>query len=374
MYHKYGTVVELKNELDRQRDNSWDTITPTGTLSFIPHDTGLTLGISPQDTPTGEMVTVEQIELPLNDWAKRQVCQKLEFPWVYYRKCEEHDKTQLLADNLNTWLREMERNLMVRTLDNQVRAVLSDSYMFVDNVSVLLTALQTFKELEGEGFWNKPILLWRSDLSDTSMYIKAGVDTPIALTPNEMVYPGILLQNSEVGASYMRVRPALLNPLCKNIMASIVAFEVKHLGSRKDAGIIHWSDQTRYFENEAVKSRVVDCIRQGFLPTFFERWIGAIRDNINFELVCSRETAVEALKIEFGVCESEGKHILEYYSDQKHNLYGLGNAVTRYAQDVSPDRAVELEIIGGQVATIHGPQFNKTVEKVIEEQKLEGKQ
>lgn len=363
MYQKYRTVVELKNELDRQRDNSWDTITPSGNLRFVPNQQSLSLSINYPSGGDGDLMAVQGIELPLNDWAKRNVCQKLDFPWSYYRKCENFGKYQLLADNLNTWLNEVQRNLLVRTLDNEVRAVLSDSYMFIDNVSVLLTALQTFQEKEKE--WNKNIVLWRSDLSDTAMHIKAGLEREIHLTDTEVVYPGILLENSEVGASYLRVRPALLNPSCKNVMASVIGFEVKHLGKQRGIGVIQWSDRTRQFETEAIKSKVIDCVTQGFAPEFFGRWVNAIKRGIDFQLECEREVAVEALKIEFGVGESEGEKILDYFSNEKRTLYGLGNAVTRYAQDVDPDRAVELEIIGGRVAITPVNHFDNTIKQVL---------
>lgn len=364
MNQHFSTVGELQVELDRQRKASWDIITEPGNLSFVVNSGGVQLSVTDKNSL--------EVLLPLNEWAKRQVCQKLEFPWLYYQKCENAGEYNLLSLNLNVWLDKREANLMVRTLDDQVRAVLSDSYMYVDNISILLTALHTFKEIEvdAEMNWGCPVNIWRSDLSDTHLYLKAGIDKMIHLVDDEYVMPGIIIKNSEVGASSFCVQPALLNPSCKNIMASVTAFRRIHIGKQQDEGVINWSERSKQLENEAIRSKVIDCIRQGFAPAFFQKWIDAVKRGVNFVLECKRETAVEVAKIEFGLGDGEADGILRYYSDQKRTMYGLSSAVTRYAQDVHPDRAVELEVIGGQIAVLPGERFNTLVRHLEEKNEV----
>ena len=65
---------------------------------------------------------------------------------------------------------------------------------------------------------------------------------------------------------------------------------------------------------------------------------------------------VELASSEFGYTKKEGEGILDYLiRGGDLTLYGLSNAVTRYAQDVdSYDRSTELEAIGYDILTMPG--------------------
>ena len=69
---------------------------------------------------------------------------------------------------------------------------------------------------------------------------------------------------------------------------------------------------------------------------------------------------VELVSKEVGIQQYEQDGILGHLIEGGElSLYGLGNAVTRYAQDVkSYDRSTELESIGYKVMTLSPARFN----------------
>ena len=57
---------------------------------------------------------------------------------------------ELLAANVNEWFQQKPERRMVRTLDGQMRAFLSDRYRRLDNFDLALAVLPVLKEM-GEG-------------------------------------------------------------------------------------------------------------------------------------------------------------------------------------------------------------------------------
>jgi len=97
---------------------------------------------------------------------------------------------KLLADNINTWLRDGKR--LIRILDGKVRAILSDRYRIIDNYDLVFLALDEFRRKE-------TIEIYRIDLTETMLYIKV-IDRTLTDTIKEqdIVNGGLVLRNSEV--------------------------------------------------------------------------------------------------------------------------------------------------------------------------------
>ena len=63
--------------------------------------------------------------LKANDVAHRQIAARLEIPAKYYDRMRT-EAPQMLAKNVNHWLHAQPETRMIRTLDGNVRAFLSD--------------------------------------------------------------------------------------------------------------------------------------------------------------------------------------------------------------------------------------------------------
>ena len=92
------------------------------------------------------------------------------------------EQPQLLDRNVNTWLQSDGDRRMIRTLDGQVRAVLSDRYRRLDNFDLAENVLPILQRLEGARFESV-------ELTETKMYLK--VITPVSSSsrPGDIVQP-----------------------------------------------------------------------------------------------------------------------------------------------------------------------------------------
>lgn len=151
------TLVELAQELERQSQAKQDFVTSTDTMEV---------------TPKGELILAapnseaDSFSFSLTDNAHSQISQRLNIPLKYYRRMRV-DAPELLATNVNTWFQQQPERRMIRTLDHQARAFLSDRYRRLDNYQLADVVLNTLSDL-GEG-----IKIISCELTDKRMYIKA---------------------------------------------------------------------------------------------------------------------------------------------------------------------------------------------------------
>ena len=93
----------------------------------------------------------------------RKLSDKLNIPYAYFERMRENQPA-LLDRNVNTWLQSEPDRRLLRTLDGQVRAVLSDRYRRLDNYDLAVQVLPILKGL--------PELRFESvELTETRMYI-----------------------------------------------------------------------------------------------------------------------------------------------------------------------------------------------------------
>jgi len=71
-------------------------------------------------------------EYGITSLARRQLADKLKIPLAYFERMRT-EQPPLLDRNVNTWLQTDGDRRMIRTLDGQVWAVLSDRYRRLDN-------------------------------------------------------------------------------------------------------------------------------------------------------------------------------------------------------------------------------------------------
>ncbi|MCL4745641.1 MAG: DUF932 domain-containing protein, partial [Burkholderiaceae bacterium] len=99
----------------------------------------------------------------VTDLARRQLAEKLRIPFTYFERMRT-ERPALLDRNVNTWLQGDQEPRMIRTLDGQVRAVLSDRYRRLDNYDLAENVLPILQRLEGARFESV-------ELTETKMYL-----------------------------------------------------------------------------------------------------------------------------------------------------------------------------------------------------------
>lgn len=337
-------LVELANELERQKESRIDVIVDSKTVTAIPseEDIRFAFGIPTEHGTEPNM-------MKLTDWAHSQVSNKLAIPKKYYDRMRQ-EAPDLLSININQWMPDKNK-VMIRTLDGNIRAVLSDRYKIMDNHDLLLSCLEEFRNMGAE--------LHRADLTENHMYIKAIVPhTREQITSNDTVVPGVIIQNSEVGSGAFRVQPFMLREVCTNGMIGESAITKIHLGKQNDTGLIQFSQETQVAESQALWLQVRDIVRGTFDPVTFKNWVRTIQAGTEVE-IHNPIFAVDNVVKMYDMPDSTKEELLYHFSaDGDMTQWGLANAVTRTARDMENiDDAIKLEQIGGEIAVMPAKQL-----------------
>ncbi len=246
----------------------------------------------------------------------------------------------------------------MRTLDNQVRAFLSDSYRPLENHDLFEAVFPVIQQLG--------VQIVSCDVTETRLYLKA-VDARIsrdipkgrALGDGSHVFfdtlsPAIVVRNSEVGDGALVVEFALWTKACTNLAVFERALRKAHLGKRQAIGddvSALLSDETRVANDKALWLTVRDVVSNGFAEAQFHALIEKVKGTAQDKIDGSVEKVVEVASKHFGINDGERNSVLKHLIEGGDlSRYGLFNAVTRTAEDLGDyERASEFERIGGRI-------------------------
>ena len=338
------TLTELAIELDRQNKTKRDLIVPTEKLSFAVSDEGPKLIVG--DGSGVEAFGVKPV-------AHNQLSEYLHIPRRYYdRMLSEYP--ELLEENVNGWLgRRPGESRMIRTLDGDARAVLSQRYRRIDNYDVASAALPVIAEMNGAEVIS-------TELTDSRMYIK--VVTPrlqAEVKKGDIVQAGLILSNSEVGLGSVNVCPLIYRLVCTNGMVAQDSSRIqkRHVGrlveADEDYGV--YRDETIAADDKAFLMKLEDSVRAAVDEARFAQIVGQMQEATAAKMDARAvPKVVELAAKHYGLNENESQGVLGHLiAGGDLSLYGLANAVTRQAQDVaSYDRSTELEATGYEIITM----------------------
>ena len=334
------TLQELAIEIDRQARTKKGFLVDTTAMSVIPHEEGIRFQAEGMSADFG-----------INDIAHSQIGQHLEIPARYYERMRT-ESPELLSQNINHWLhnRTPERR-MLRTLDGNLRAFLSAKYRRIDNMEIAETVLPIISRMEGAKVES-------CQITDQKMYIK--VVNPRITTEvrkGDIVQAGIVISNSEVGMGSVSISPLIYRLVCSNGMIAAQQVRKTHVGRLNDvdADMSIFRDETIEADDKAFLMKVQDAVNAAVDQTVFEKIVQQMRDATEAKIeAASVPKVVELASKQFHISQFESEGVLGHLiGGGDLSLYGMANAVTRYAQDVnSYDRSTELEQIGYSILTV----------------------
>lgn len=338
------TLVELAQELDRQNKAKRDYIIDTRALSLDVTENGSQLTL--RDPAKGL-----QIVTTPNELAHRQIGTALKIPANYYDRMLT-DYPELLAENVNGWFRKNPAEKMIRTLDGTTRAFLSNRYRRIDNFEIAETVLPIIGEM-------KDARIESCEVTDQRMYIKVVNPRLTAdVTPGDTVQSGIIITNSEVGLSSVKVEPLIYRLVCSNGMVVNTASTRKyHIGRANvaDDNFQLFADETLKADDRAFMLKIRDTVRATVDEVQFHKVVAMMQEAKQAKITSTNiPEMVELAASDFGFTKNEGTGILSHLiRGGDFSLYGLANSITRYSQDVdSYDRATDLESIGYDVMSM----------------------
>jgi hypothetical protein len=329
------TLTELAQELERQQNNKRDFLADTRKLEMLPSAAMRIEGID---------------EFPLTHRCHLQVADRVGIPAKYYQVMK-NIAPSLLATNVNWWLQTKPEKRMIRTLDGNARAFLSERYRPLDNYDLANAVLPKIQELECQ--------VVSCEVTETRMYLKVMTERITAeVSKGDIVQAGLVISNSEVGAGSVRVEPLVYRLVCLNgMIANDSGMRKYHIGRSGGDGIEdggaseYYRDETRQADDRAFWMKVQDVVAASLDQVKFKTIVGKMQFAKELGFQNEPEKVVELVAKKEGFTEAEQRGVLRHLlTGGELSAYGLANAITRHSQDIEDyDRATDFERLGGKV-------------------------
>lgn len=281
--------------------------------------------------------------------AHEQFASRLKIPRAYYERMLAEAPT-LLQRNVRHWLLENPEPRMFRTLDGDLRAVLSDRYRRLDTFDLMEHLLPEFSTIDG-------LSVHVASLTPERAYIRAILPSLSAeIRVGDVVQAGVEISNSEVGSGALQVRPYLWRLWCLNGMVRPVALRKYHIGRRieeSEEAYAIFRDETMRQDDKAVFMKAADLVRACLTEATFEQIVGDLRGAANSEPIQNPVAATKVLANRLGLNETEEGSFLHHLATGGDlTRWGAVNALTAAAKSAPTfDRLVEMEALGGALAS-----------------------
>ncbi|MBR0287372.1 MAG: DUF932 domain-containing protein, partial [Selenomonadaceae bacterium] len=312
------TLAQLGRELQRQRLNRQDFLADTRSLEVETNSYGSTLQLSLDDKP---------LSFTVGETAHQQIAARLNIPLRYYKKMQE-DAPDLLDRNINTWFERTPERRMIRVLDGNVRAFLSDRYRRLDNLELCAAVLPVISEMKNS-------VIESCEVTPTHLYLKVvNRRLKAQVRVGDVVQAGFVVSNSEVGLGSLRVEPLVFRLVCKNgLICKDLAQKKYHVGrqvnSSDDSAYELYSEETLAQDDKTFFLKVQDIVRSAVDEARFLLTVDKMRDATQIPLKHEPVKAVELLADKFQLTENERGDILrQLFMGADNSRYGLVNAVT----------------------------------------------
>ncbi len=362
------TLTKLAEEIERRAETKLDFVAPTEKLLMTvftpPSGSGVKAPRMHITTPKGVQ------DFGINQLAHNQMAENLKIPAQYYHRMLA-EAPELLANNVNRWLTTPPTNngtpavrgsdtkrRMIRTLDGQVRAFLSDKFRPLENEDLAEAVLPVLLE--------KDLLILSCDITQTRLYIKAvskniEKDVPKGNKRGDgshVIYdtlsPAITISNSEVGFGALSIETGTYTKACTNLAMFGASMRKYHTGARaelSDQVYEMLSDKTKRLTDASVWAQTRDLVRAAFDLERFKATCEKLTDASQQTIKDDVVQVIERVAKRFTLSEGERTGVLQRLIEGADlSRYGLHAAITRHSADVEDyDRASALERLGGEV-------------------------
>lgn len=287
----------------------------------------------------------------LHDNAIRQLADRMNIPQRYLRTLAggEEWARQLAATVLNEHSGWTQRSrVLVRTVGQQVRGVLSDSYRRLNSVEILTAFVQ---EAAGQG-----AVVADAYMNDTKVWAETILPQPLVIPTAKngdvIIFAGARFSTSDYGDGAVDMRAFLLNGACLNGMVRESVMKQVHLGSKLPDNLAI-SQRTYELDTQTTVSAVCDLTKGLFSRETIERKAFEIQGASEIDV--DLENEITNLTKSGALLKQEGKEVekLLMKNDPEDGVQGgatlwkLTQAITAHARNLSPERSRELHEISG---------------------------
>jgi len=351
-------IVSLAKEIHRQKEAKRDFVADTRAVTAVPIDPPTEEIENPQrDVELSFATNGSETQFPLSPIAHRQVANRVGIPAKYYERLR-NDHPDLLANQLTELFQREPERRMLRTLDGDVRAFLSDRYRPLDNDELLEAVLPVLSELQVE--------IQSTEVTERRMYLKfttPKLEREVVPGLGDVIRAGGVISNSEVGLGTMRIADLDYRLVCLNGMVRETVAKQTHVGRHTGIEGIDASeffkDETREADDKALFLKLRDTVSAMFSKERFEARIAQYAQAKTHAIEKPVEV-VEVVAKRFALPDGQRQGVLEaLLRDGDYSKWGLANAVTRASQDVEEyDTASDLEVLGGKIIELPARDFD----------------
>lgn len=344
-----NTVKQTLQRLITERNAAQDFIAPIG-VELKKKDAVPVIKFTEQGYIT---MNVDKNRYSLHPHAVGQLAEKMGIPSKYLRQLSEGAEwqRQLATEILNEHSGWTERTrVLVRSVGNQVRGVLSDSYRRL-NSEQIITAFLTEAMSQGA-------VPCDAYMSDTKIWVETILPEPVSI-PTElngtvMIYMGARFSTSDYGDGAVDMRAYLLNGVCLNGMVRESLMKQVHLGSRLPDNL-QLSERTYALETETTVSATKDFTKNLYSRDNIMRQAVLIQEasRVKVDFDDELKKLVKANKLLKSESESVQKLLMNNNPEDGlqggPSLFKLTQGLTAAAREMEPTRSRELHEISGEL-------------------------
>jgi len=320
-------IGKILGEIERRKTAAKDFVGDVSHMGLSVTNDAITFELEVPQEDDGSVLEL----LSFTKTGKRQFAESMKFPMDFWSRTEAVPANREPLAKFATHLLRVDptRRRMVRTLDGNIRAFLSDRYRALDNFDLFMISVQELEKVKAE--------IWEARLSDDEFRIYAvapGItgevkeDKPgLKWESGDRHVAAVSISNSETGMGRLKVRPATLRYVCWNLNVWDEGLARIHLGRRvEEEGWM--SDDTKKADDNLTWKKVRDIVRTAFDKEKFDEVIaklnGAKKDDIP-DPVKAVEAAVALTDLPKSAIDSIREKFLK---DKDYTRYGLVQAIT----------------------------------------------
>jgi len=355
-------IMDMAAELVEIQKSKKDLIVPTVQMRMCRTDGHSPLQLRLED---GQLFDI-------NNWPHSQISTYTNIPKQYYDRIKDEKPGLLtLCVNhgfqmvINRHFAEKKKHdcRMLRTINGNVRAFLSDRYWRLDCYD-LLDAV--FPILEDNRF-----RVISSQLTETRMYIKAITDTIQGeWKKGHIVRYGICISCSDVGCGSVSVEPLLYEVECTNGWISEQAFRRAHIGKSQAGDNIQelLTDETKNVSDKAFWMQVRDVVKGTMEDRIFQQNLNKLRDAADIKMenldipkvvdLTMKEVGITGEKVKNSIVE----HLASGADGKGMTMLGLASSFTwaaHKAEDVDYETSTALEKAGPKIIELSQKDWRK---------------
>lgn len=285
----------------------------------------------------------------LHKHALTQTCERAGIPQTYLNRLLTRPYgTGLLIENLTKiYEKEDNQRFLVRSVGENIRGVLSDSFRRMDSRPIIEAFASTCKEVgavpvEGVG-------------GDLRWAVKAVL--PMVFQPStkagteELVAFGAQLSNSDFGSGALSLRVYMLRVICTNYATLDESLRQVHLGKRLDDSI-EFSSETYNYDTKTMVSALKDIVKGVLSPTKINATVALVGKALE-ERIDPKQAWQELPKL--GLLKGDVEAVKNIFNDggvtelpAGTTVARMANAISWFAKSAEPERRLELEQAAGQ--------------------------